>query len=151
MARPAKLAVVFVSLLAGVLLLAGSALPASAHGSHHRAPPAAVTVAVAVAGPAHEAGAADSGAAQAGLGTRAAHLAPSSIAAASDQPGPQQDQGHNSCCCGGVLCHAGVATAAATTAFAYTAGERVALPSVLAIARDVPGGIERPPRAAGRR
>lgn len=147
MARPAKLAVVLFSLLAGVLLLAGSALPASAHGSHHRAPPAAVTV----AGPAHEAGAADSGAAQAGQATRAAHLAPTSIAAASDQPGPQQDQGHNSCCCGGVLCHAGVATAAATTAFAYTAGERVALPSVLAIARDVPGGIERPPRAAGRR
>ena len=135
----AKLIMLVGILSAGGFLLTGSA-PASAHGTHSH--PAAETVVI------HANGSA--GRVARDVCTASQHRAGDAnfeceMAAAPEMPFQPTHDGN--CCCGGALCHASAALATLPVTFCYRVSEGVELPIAIAMARDVPGGIERPPRA----
>jgi hypothetical protein len=136
----AKLIAAIGFLLAGFVLLAGSA-PAAAHGAHR--PSTSANAVVHVDGSAGSIAQADCAARWEKVGS--AH---SQCDLASGPEGPAQPAHEGTCCCGSVLCHTGVAIAILSDSSPYDAGEKIELPLVIVSARHMPGGIERPPRAA---
>jgi hypothetical protein len=89
-------------------------------------------------------------------GQRIAHAAKSagrsqvdrSRLGATPADGPAEPVDQNSCCCGGLACHAGMAAPTLTVTDPWTLAAKIVSPPVLALAGAVPGGIERPPRGS---
>jgi hypothetical protein len=116
------------SLLAAFLLLAGGG--ALAHGSHpHRG-----TASLPPPGEASRA-----------ITTRSAeaHLAPSHKLP-SKAPSQSSD---TDCCCGGLVCHAGLTFPIALVPLPYTRAERIVPEPSSSVEERVPSGLERPPRS----
>ena len=134
-----KLIMLLGTLLTGLFLLGGS-MPAAAHGNHHRATPdhAATHAHGSIGNVTRE----NCRAARHEAGRESFRC---DLTAAPKEP--LQPAYDGSCCCGGIMCHAGVATVTESITFCYDESERIELPVMLAVPRDVPGGIERPPRA----
>jgi len=144
----AKLAVV-VSVLAALLVLPAGAGSAWAHGAHSHAvsqPPRAGAEGPAAGTVAEAMSLAREDEAGAGGGRTLPHRS-GELASAPDTPNAPVHTG--ACCCGGILCHGGVATMAVpAAALPDSRRGRPELPVVLAVSRDVKSGIERPPRRA---
>jgi hypothetical protein len=127
------------TLLAGFLVLTGSA-PAAAHGSHH--PASSVDVAVVAHGSAGGVAPTDGAVAPQRAG-KAHHL--SDLAAAPQALAQPLHDG--SCCCGGALCHASAAITIEVLSLPDHPGQRLEPPVAAVSAGRQPGGIDRPPRA----
>ena len=128
----------FAALLSAILLVLGSANHAHAHTGHDHSSEATPPVSVAVAPDELQIGSSEAGPNLPFLNTVVTY--------APDKPSAPQHQGN--CCCGGIACHAGVATPIVDVADPYRHAERLLLPPLIAWIRGPQDGIERPPRAA---
>lgn len=132
MAYGAKIAILFLALLTGFLLLFGVD-QAVAHARHDHAP--------------HAAARADF---EIGRYAPAERKFEALQEEAADTPNaPMQPVHDGNCCCGSLACHAGVTVRAMNVFNLRQLGERLGLPVVMTLAITLSGGIERPPRERG--
>jgi len=130
--------VFFVTLLAAILLVLGSASRAHAHPGHDHSTEATSPATLAVAPDDWQIGPSEAAPDLPFLSTEVIY--------APDKPTAPQHQGN--CCCGSIACHAGVATPVMDVADPYRLAERLLPPPLIAWIRGPQDGIERPPRAA---
>jgi hypothetical protein len=135
----AKLAYFAAVFIAATMLVLGGASPADAHGRpHHPVTSAAPSVA-----------AAPGMSAPAAFGLEAEGRGLMQIRTVLHETGheaPASDRLSDTPCCGGALCHAGVAESSPDVSLLALTGAKLPLPSCYGSPARMPSGIERPPR-----
>jgi hypothetical protein len=137
----AKLAYLAAAILAGVMLVLGSAGQAEAHGRpHHTAKSAASTFAAApdLTTAARAAFTLESDA----RGSRRVHVGSHET----DRQLPASDRSSDTPCCGGAPCHAGVAALSLTPLLLELTSAKLPPPSCYGSPSRLPSGLDRPPR-----
>lgn len=133
---PQKLAVV-AALLVAFLLVVGGAAPAVAHGSHpHPHNPTVERHQIALPSQPSEV-------------SRASAKRDVQPHAASKSNIPRQapnKSGDTDCCCGSLMCHAGVTLPGALMSHPFASSERVVPEPSSSVEGRAPSGLERPPR-----
>jgi hypothetical protein len=136
----AKLAYLAAFFIAATMLVLGGSSPADAHGLPHH-PVASAAPSVAAAPGITSAPAAVSLEAE-GRGL----MRIATVLHVSDHEPPASDRSSETPCCGGALCHAGVAESSPEVSLLALTGAKLPLPTCYGSPARMPSGIERPPR-----